>query len=91
MTKANAVIQLCDCIINAPSSVFWSSVALESQLLVELDRALENLPFFGEFQNGGNYSGILELGTTVAELYAKAWIVFLRLVANQENEVSKSN
>lgn len=87
LSKANACIQLCDCLFNAPSNVFWSSVALRPQILMELDHVLENLPFFGDFQEGGTFACVVELAPVTAELYAKTWIVFLRLTANCDVEV----
>lgn len=92
ISKANALIQLCDCLINSPSTVFWSSAALRSEILKELDYALENLPFLSDIQEKGVFMNA-EIGPQVTELFAKLLVMFFRLAVNNESEVyfSKNN
>jgi hypothetical protein len=86
ISKANSTSQLLDNLINAPSNVFWSSVALRPQILEELDKVLERLPFVSELEEGGLFVNT-DIAPLVTDLYAKLWVVFLRLTVNNESEV----
>jgi hypothetical protein len=47
---------------------------------------LENLPFFEDFSVEGPFFNA-EVATLVSELYSKTYVLFLRIVVNQEGEV----
>ncbi|KAI6174205.1 CUE domain-containing protein [Aphelenchoides besseyi] len=83
--KLKALMQLCKCLIESTSNVFWSSVCLRPQILKELDVAFSRFPFFVDVKYGGLFQH-LELKSTVCDAYSKFFIVFLRLFGSFERE-----
>ncbi|KAI6206066.1 CUE domain-containing protein [Aphelenchoides besseyi] len=83
--KLKALMQLCKCLIESTSNVFWSSICLRPQILKELDVALSRFPFFVDVKSGGLFQH-LELESNVCDAYSKFLIVFLRLFGSFERE-----